>query len=89
MRRVEFRQPASPGQLFAATAFDNEVGKVIPFRVGANSEYTVPARIARVDVEPTGRGVHSALEVMDGLRFSFGGRSDGAISEAQFRDKIM
>jgi hypothetical protein len=70
MRKVSFTQPAAPGEVFAQGAFDDQVGKCIPFRMenrAAGSQ--VHAYVRDVKVAPDGRSVHMTLEVMDGLNW--------------------
>jgi hypothetical protein len=65
--KIQFRKSATePGDQyptrFAPNAWDGQIGKVIPFRIGAD---TAPARLVAAEVIENGAAVLLTIETVD------------------------
>lgn len=60
MPRITFRQPAEPGDRFAADAFDESIGKEVRFSVPGLTADT--AVLVAADVDDDGQAVNLTIE---------------------------
>jgi phage head maturation protease len=61
--RFTITQPAGPHEVFAADAFDAQVGKTIPVNISGR---TVDGVLTAATVDADGRTAHLTIEVADG-----------------------